>query len=95
MIHMWKNNYLDFFAANTRIFASELGDIVAEISPLFLSYRTNINQICETLYRRLLNEGAHCYSRLQEELGESLDLENYNHGQIAAIASLEQLHVLS
>lgn len=95
LIHIWKKNYHDFFAANTRIFASELGDIVAEISPLFLAYRTNINQICETIYKCLLTEGAHYYSKLQEELGDSLDLENYNHGQIAAIASLERLHVLS
>lgn len=94
-ICIWRNNYHDFFAVNTRISASELGDIVAEMSPLFASYRTNINQICKNLYNRLLTEGRHYYSQLQKELDEYLDLENYNHGQIAAIASLERLQILS
>ncbi|MCI7628868.1 MAG: MerR family transcriptional regulator [Blautia glucerasea] len=95
-IRTWKKNYYSFFAPNTRVFASSLGNIIAEISPLFASYRKNINQICRMIYDRLLTDTENDFlKKLQKELGEHLDLANYNHGQIAAITSFDKLTAIS
>ena len=89
LISLWKRDYRQCFEPITRIHASELGAIVAEISPFFASYRSNINEICESVYEWLISvDGRGSLDLLNATLGDYMNFEEYNHGQFEAITSL-------
>lgn len=89
LIREWKEAYHAFYKPSARIYASQLGDLVEEMSPFFAAYRKNINHVCQILYDWLTGEeGSVYYAKMKQVFGEYLDIENDNHGQLEAIASL-------
>lgn len=91
-IALWKNWYDSYFAPCVRIYASEIRLSMAEISPLFASYQQNIILTCEMIYRWLLStEGYPILTKLNDVLGDKLDLEEANHGQIEGIVTVPGL----
>ncbi|MST69147.1 MerR family transcriptional regulator [Clostridiales Family XIII bacterium RF-744-FAT-WT-3] len=88
-VSMWKRNYDDFYGPTVRIHSSPLSDIVAEISPFFASYKKNINAVCNMVYDWIMSpDGEECLESLKNAFGSCLDIHNYDHGQLEALASL-------
>jgi DNA-binding transcriptional MerR regulator len=89
LVSAWKRNYDLFYAPTARIHSSQLGDIVAEISPFFASFKKNINEICKMVYDWLFRpEGSDCLALLNHTFGRCLDIQSCNHGQLESLASL-------
>lgn len=90
-VSLWQKHYQLFFAPSTRIFDSGINEIIAEMSPLFVSYLKNIHAACAILYHRLHTaEGLPLLRNLRNTFREQLDLEDCHHGQLEAIACLTE-----
>ena len=92
LIKLWIAQYDTYFQPLTRIAASELGNMVEEMSPFFQRYRRNINAVCRMTYEWLHSEaGAALLTLMKNRLGAHFDLERDDHGQLEAMASLQVL----
>ena len=90
LIKLWIAQYDTYFQPLTRIAASELGNIVEELSPFFQQYRRNINASCRMTYEWLHSEaGTALLALMKKRLGADFDLECDDHGQLEAMASLQ------
>lgn len=90
LIKLWIAQYDTYFQPLTRIAASELGNIVEEMSPFFQLYRKNINAVCLMTYEWLHSEsGTALLTLMKKRLGTHFDLECDDHGQLEAMASLQ------
>ena len=88
----WKENYHGFFLPDTRIFASDLSDIVSEISPYYRSYRDNINRSCRILYEWYCSpEGEAMSRRISEKLEGYFDPFSIRHGLFEALYCVSEL----
>lgn len=94
-IALWKQYYDSFFAPQTRISASDISDIVGEMSPIFADYRDNIHKACRIFYERLTSgERNILYSELRRIMEPQLDLECCYHGQLEALSLIPDLYAL-
>lgn len=92
-VRLWKNIYSDFFEPNTNIQASALSSLVMELSPFYKEYVQNIMILCEKVYRYLTsNDGAALYKSIITKLGDSINIDNSNHGQLEALLALPTLY---
>ena len=91
-VRRWKNLYQTLLAPSTRLYDSEMAKTMEELSPLFASYRTNINAVCNLVYDWLhTTEGALLYGRMTAELGEYLNIDSCRHGQLPAMAFMKEV----
>lgn len=93
LVLYWKRHYKVFFAPVTRIFASDISGIVAEMSSFFMSYRKNIHRICSHAYEKLHSpEGTPLLKEIECVLGNDFEIDNNFHGELAGMASLPELY---
>lgn len=94
-IRLWKDIYADFFEPNTNIQASDLSALVMELSPFYKDYVDNIVNLCEQVYQYLTSEkGRELYHSIIAAFGDSININNSNHGQLEAIISLPTLYTI-
>ncbi len=87
-VTFWKIQYTTLLAPSTRLYDSEMAKTMEELSPLFSSYRRNVNAVCQIVYEHLLtNEGKYLFELIAKKLGEYVDVQGYSHGQLQAMAS--------
>ena len=78
-IRLWKDIYADFFEPNTNI----------------QDYVYNIVNLCEQVYQYLTSEeGRELYHSIIAAFGDSININNSNHGQLEAIISLPMLYTI-
>lgn len=91
-VNFWRSHYEDYVCPDIRIYTSEVSAIVAEMSPFFAAYVRNINAVCDITYSWLLSEnGAVLLEKMRKTLGECMNLEHCNHGELESMACLHQL----
>ena len=88
LVRLWNGYYRDFFLPNTAIYCSNISDLVREMSDFYVRYLDNIHRICKDLYDWLHSERPDLLETMQKKLGSSYDIDGYNHGMLAATASL-------
>ena len=92
---IWKNFYDEYFYPITSIQASNLSDLVQEMSPFFKDYVRNIHTVCEEVYSYLHTEqGQPLLNRLQKEFMGKLNLDKNYHGEIEALACINEVQSL-
>lgn len=88
----WKQYYHTFFAPITRIYASDISYLVAEMSPFFMDYRKNILQVCEIAYQKLHTVESALLDEMKHVLGDTIEIEGSNHGELVCLATLPELY---
>jgi DNA-binding transcriptional MerR regulator len=92
LVEVWKKDYELYFYPVTEIYDSDVQELVAEISPWFMSYIGNIHRICARLYDWLhTEEGRPLLARLYGELDGCLDLEHCHHCELEALVSFHEI----
>lgn len=92
LVEVWKKDYELYFYPVTEIYDSDIQELVAEISPWFMSYIGNIHRICARLYDWLhMEEGRPLLARLYGELDGCLDLEHCHHCELEALVSFHEI----
>ena len=87
-VAFWKTQYATLLAPSTRLYDSEMAKTMEELSPLFSSYRRNVNAVCQIVFDYLLtDEGKRLFEYIKKILGEYVDVEGCSHGQLQAMAS--------
>ena len=82
----WKRQYTGLTAPSTRLYDSDMGRTMAELSPLFAAYRKNAKAVCRMVYEWLISPGGKAMKeRMEKELGEYFDIESCSHGQLQAM----------
>ena len=87
-ILVWKKYYHSFLLPNTVIYASEISDLVGEISPFFIRYRTSIHRLCSALYAWLSEEKPELLKEMHRILDPCCDIDSYHHGLLAVMISM-------
>lgn len=83
----WKKQYTGLTAPAARLYDSDMGRTMAELSPLFASYRKNANAVCLMVYNFLnSSDGQTLKDLMKRQLGEYYDIEGCSHGQLQAMA---------
>jgi len=86
-VRNWNSQYKYFVAPSARLYDSGMADIMSELSPLFASYRRNVNAVCKQLYLWLHSEeGNPLLDLMNRSLGDCFDIECCRHGQLEAMA---------
>ncbi len=93
-IRIWKKYYHSFLLPDTVIYASDISDLVCEISSFYVRYTTNIHIICQSLYEWLCNERPDIREEMFRKLDPCCDIENYYHGLLAAMPSIHSVSLL-
>ena len=66
-----------------------------ELSPFYKDYVDNIVNLCEQVYQYLTSEeGRELYHSIIAAFGDSININNSNHGQLEAIISLPTLYTI-
>lgn len=85
----WKTQYDTLLAPSTRLYDSEMAGTMEELSPLFASYRKNVNAVCALVYDWLHTpEGETLFTIMREQLGDTFDIDGCSHGQLQGMASV-------
>lgn len=83
----WKQNYTCYYLPSVRIYHSDVSRIMAELSPQYALFSTNLNAVCKIAYDRLQSEeGSSLRKSMFRILRPEIDIENYDHGQIHALS---------
>lgn len=91
-IHSWKTYYDDFVCPELHIYTSEISVIMSEMSPFFAAYERNINAVCKIAYQWLIStEGEELLNRMKDQLGNCMNLEFCNHGELESMACFHML----
>lgn len=86
-VSRWKKKYNGLTAPSTRLYDSDMGRTMAELSPLFASYRMNAKAVCLMVYDRLQAPAEKPLAdRMKRQLGEYYDIAGCSHGQLLAMA---------
>lgn len=86
-VSRWKRQYSGLTAPSARLYDSDMGRTMAELSPLFASYRTNAKAVCLMVYDWLqASAGNRMKDRMKRILGEYFDIDSCSHGQLLAMA---------
>ncbi|MDO4620770.1 MAG: MerR family transcriptional regulator [Lachnospiraceae bacterium] len=89
---LWHKYSESFLKPTTSVYASRLGMLASELSPMFRQYTRNIVRVCEKLYQYLYTEeGSELRQSLMDAFGDSLDLEESNHGILESLVNIPQL----
>lgn len=90
LVRQWKRNYQSFYLPTMRIYDSSAEqNIIAQISPFFAKYRENIHKICRYLYDDLTEEDGGLLERMNQKLGESIDLTGCHHAALEAFGVIQ------
>lgn len=88
----WKNAYYSYFLPSICIFDSQVNQLMTELSPRFSTYSENIHECCELLYQWLYTEkGNSLRIELNDKLNNYINIKDYHHGQLAALANFSSL----
>lgn len=90
IVRQWKQNYRSFYLPTMRIYDSSAEQgIIAQISPFFAKYRENIHKICRYLYDDLQEEPDGLPERMNQRLGDCIDLDGCHHAALEAFGVLQ------
>ncbi len=83
----WQENYRGLYSPSTAFFGSETNRaILKELSPRFAAYQKNILRCCQAVYDHLHTpEGQPLLHDLTSKLQGWIDLEHYDHAELATL----------
>lgn len=91
-VEFWKLHYEDFISPDIRICTSDISSVVAEMSPFYAAYVHNINAVCAMTYNWIQSEdGSDLLHRMKKTLGDCMNLEHCNHGELESMSCLHLL----
>lgn len=92
-VQFWKEIYDRFFQPITNIQASELSLLVMELCPFYKDYVSNIVAVCGKVYDYLTSDaGQELYQNITAAFGDSINIDESNHGQLEALISVPILY---
>lgn len=94
-IKAWVENYESFFRPLVILQVSDLSVLVQKLSPYYERYVRNINQISNIIFSYIKSEeGKDILYDIETMLGEHIDIEHANHGEIEALLELPNMYSL-